>query len=306
MAKLTDLKKRMKTIENIETITRTLATVSAAKLSRTRQRAAGFREYTQRMREILYEQQTYLAQANLSLASFSPLLQEKKDVKKVGLLLMTADRGMCGNYNLVACRLCLDFWGQRRKDGQKVLFITKGRKGERYINKYRGDIIHTENWRREGVLPEDVERILAFLTDIYLSGQVDEIYAVYTQFYSPIQQRPLVTRLLPIDISAWKKTEEDKIEKWVYEPSPVEIINELLFIYLRVQLFDVLLESFTSEQGARLMTMEEATERAGKTLKECRMMYNRLRREAITNDLISVLFASKVVEETAEAQERVA
>ena len=88
-----------------------------------------------------------------------------------------------------------------------------------------------------------------------------------------------------------------KIEKWYYEPSFREIFDELLAIYLRVQLYDILLESFASEHGARMITMEEATERAEKTLTEHRVQYNRLRRESITIDLLGVLFASKVVEE---------
>lgn len=306
MGKLVELKQRMKTVQNIETITRTLATVSAAKLSRTRRRAAGLREYTQRIREILYDQQKYLAKTGLSPAAFSPLLKEKGKVDKVALFLITADRGMCGNYNLAAARLGLDFWERRKRADQEVLFIVKGRKGERYLKKRRANIIYKEGWRREGVLPEDVERLLSLLIDLYLTGEVDEVYTVYTQFYSPIRRRPLVTRLLPIKLQAKEKIREEEIEKWFYEPSFREIIDELLSIYLRVQLFDVLLESFASEQGARMITMEEATERAEKTLKECRVMYNRLRREVITIDLLSVLFASKVVEETAATPGRLA
>jgi len=297
MAKLVDLRKRMQTIQNIETITRTLATVSAAKLSRTRQQAAGFREYTQKMREILHEQQEYLAKTDLSLISLSPLLREKRNLDRIAVFLISADRGMCGNYNLAACRLCLNFWNSREKNGQEVVFITKGIKGQKYLKKYGADIIHKESWRREGVLPKDVERILSYLINLYITGEVDEIYAVYTQFYSPIQQKPKLTRLLPIKIPADEKPKDAKVEKWSYEPAPKAIIRELLAIYLRVQLY---------EQGARMMTMEEATERAEKTLRECRMMYNRLRRELITNDLIGVLFASSVIEETAEAHERLA
>ncbi|MFZ3063234.1 MAG: ATP synthase F1 subunit gamma [Actinomycetota bacterium] len=306
MQKLIELKQRMKTVQNIETITRTLATVSAAKLSRTRRRAAGLREYTQKIREILYDQQKYMAKTGLSLAAFSPLLEEKGKVNKVALFLIAADRGMCGNYNLAAARLGLDFWERRKSAGQKVLFIVKGRKAERYLKKRKANIIHKEGWRREGVLPKDVERILTLLIDLYLTGEADEVYTVYTQFYSPIRRRPLVTRLLPIKLQVKEKSRKEETEKWFYEPSFREIIDELLSIYLRVQLFDVLLESFASEQGARMITMEEATERAEKTLKECRMMYNRLRREVITIDLLSVLFASKVVEETAATPGRLA
>jgi len=129
-----------------------------------------------------------------------------------------------------------------------------------------------------------------------LSRAVDEVYAVYTQFYSPIRRLTKIKRMLPITLELHGQG-GSAINKWYYEPSFREIVDELLAIYLRVQLYDVLLESYSSEQGARMITMEEATERANKTLWECRGMHDRLRREAITLDLLSALYASRVVEE---------
>jgi F-type H+-transporting ATPase subunit gamma len=146
------------------------------------------------------------------------------------------------------------------------------------------------------VRPDEVEKLLPLLLEPYLNGAVDEVYAAYTRFYSPIRRLPQVRRLLPLTLERNGQSGAT-IEKWHYEPSFREIVDELLAIYLRVQLYDVLLESYASEQGARMITMEEATERAEKTLWECRVQYNRLRRESITIDLLGVLFASRVVEE---------
>jgi F-type H+-transporting ATPase subunit gamma len=298
VAKVIELRQRIKTVEIIKTVTRILATVSAAKLSRTRHRAAGMRDYTQNIRAILYDQQVYMASTGLSFGAFSSLLKETEPVKNIALLVITADRGMCGGYNLAVCRLALDFWERRGKADQKVKFIIKGKKGAAYFKKHNAEIIHKENWRRKGVKAEDVERLLKFLLTLYLSGEADEVYAVYTQFYSPVHRRPQVVRMLPVGLHLKEERPAEKIERWYYEPSFRETIGELLAIYLRVQLFDVLLESYASEQGARMITMEEAAERADKTLLECRVQYNRLRREVITTELLGVLFASKVTEET--------
>jgi F-type H+-transporting ATPase subunit gamma len=296
MLKLLELKQRIRSVQNIETITRTLATVSAAKLSWSRRRAAGLREYTRRMENILFDQQAYLASKGLNIGSLSPLLEERNIVRSVAVLVMTADRGMCGNYNLAACRLALDFWEKRKKAGQKAVFLAQGRKGERYLRKRGAAVVSAAGWRREGVRPEDVEKFLSLLIGLFLNGTVDEVYAVYTQFYSPIRRLPQIRRLLPVTLELHGQMRPAP-DKWHYEPSFREIIDELLAIYVRVQLYDVLLESYASEQGARMIMMEEATERAHKTLGECRMLYNRLRRESITIDLLGVLFASKVVEE---------
>lgn len=296
MQKLLELKQRIKTVQNIETITRTLATVSAAKLSWSRRRAAGLREYTRKMEDILFDQQAYLEGKGVSIGSLSPLLFERDTVHNVAVLVMTADRGMCGNYNLAACHLALDFWEKRKKAAQNVVFLIKGRKGERYFRRRGAAIVHAAGWRREGVRPAEVEKFLSLLLELFLNGAVDEVYAVYTQFYSPIRRLPQIKRLLPITLELHGQGRA-VLDRWYYEPSFGEIFDELLSIYVRVQLYDVLLESYASEQGARMITMEEATERSHKTLQECRMLYNRLRRESITIDLLGVLFASKVVEE---------
>jgi F-type H+-transporting ATPase subunit gamma len=296
MQKLLELKQRIKTVQNIQTITRTLAAVSAAKLSRSRRRAAGLREYTLKMQEILFDQKEYLEGKGVSAGTLTPLLKEQDVVNKVGLLVITGDRGMCGNYNLAACRLAHGFWEKRKKATQSAVFLMKGMKGERFFRKRGAEIIHAEGWRREGVLAEEVEQFLSILLDLFLNGSVDELYAVYTRFYSPLRRLPQIKRLMPVALQQGGQRGE-QIERWYYEPSFREIFDELLAIYLRVQLYDVLLESYASEQGARMITMEEAMERAEKTLAECRVHYNRLRRESITIDLLGVLFASKVVEE---------
>jgi F-type H+-transporting ATPase subunit gamma len=294
--KLLELVQRINSVQNIETITRTLATVSAAKLSWSRRRAAGLRVYTQKIENILYTQQAYRAGSGMRAGSLSPLLTERHAAHTVAVLVITADRGMCGSYNLAACRLALDFWTKAKKAGQNTLFLVKGRKGERYFRKRGAVIAYAEGWRREGVRSEEVEKYLSRMLDLFLSGAVDEVYTVYTQFYSPIRRLPKIKRLLPVTLELHGHGRE-ATEKWYYEPSFREIIDELLDIHVRVQLYDVLLESYASEQGARMITMEEATERADKTLGECRILYNRLRRESITIDLLGVLFASKVVEE---------
>jgi F-type H+-transporting ATPase subunit gamma len=294
--KLLELKQRMRSVENIEAITRTLATVSAAKLSWSRRRATGLREYTRKMEEILGHQKAYLEGKSVSIVSLSPLLMERDTVHTVAVLVITADRGMCGNHNLAACRLAMRFWDQRKKTGQNVVFLVKGKKGERYFRKRSAQIIYSAGWRRKGVLPEEVEKLLSLLLEQYLSRAVDEVYAVYTQFYSPIRRLTMIKRMLPITLE-FHGRRGGTIDKWYYEPSFREIVDELLAIYLRVQLYDVLLESYSSEQGARMITMKEATERANKTLWECRGQFNRLRRESITLDLLSALYASKVVEE---------
>ncbi|MFA5866745.1 MAG: FoF1 ATP synthase subunit gamma [Actinomycetota bacterium] len=301
MQKLTELKQQIKTVQNIEIMARTMATVAAAKISKVRQRAAGMRTYTAAMRDMIRDQQAYLIRSGGDLESLSPLLVARPEPKQISVFLITGDRGMCGNYNMAANHLCLEFIESQKAAGHEVSLVVKGRKGELYWRKRRVPIVHAEYWQREGVVYEEVERLLAMLTERFISGEADEVHTVYTEFYSPIKRQPRMVKLLPMSKEV-SGAVAGGVSKWFYEPSFDLIIDDLLYVYARAQLYDILLESFASEQGARMITMTEATERAEKTLKDCRMQYNRLRREVITIDLLSVLFASRVVEESEPAE----
>jgi F-type H+-transporting ATPase subunit gamma len=306
MSKLLELRQKIGAVENIQTITRTLATVAAAKLSRTRRRAAGMRVYAQRIREMVSRQQASLARRGLDPGALSSLLQERQPIRRVALLVVAADRGMCGGYNLEVCRHGLEFWERCRKAGREVAFVLKGSRGAGFFRRRRAHVLHQESWRRGALQGEDVERLLVRLLNFYRSGQVDAVYAVYTEFHSPIHRRPRVVRILPVELpgGADAAIPQEAGAPWSYEPDLATLIDELLTVYLRVQLTDVLLESYASEQGARMITMEEASERAERSLQEYRVQYNRLRREMITIDLLGTLFASRAVEETGGAPAR--
>jgi F-type H+-transporting ATPase subunit gamma len=213
-------------------------------------------------------------------------------VNRVALLVITADRGMCGGYNLEVCRRALEVWERSKRTGTTVRFVLRGRRGIGYFQRRQADIVHRETWRREGFSGPDVERLLGVLLELYRSGRVDAVDVVYTEFRSPIHRVPRVVRLLPIELPA-SELPAERVWRWYHEPGFAAVVEELLAIYLRVQLCDVLLESYASEQGARMITMQEASERAGKTLQEYRVLHHRLRREAITVDLLQTLFASR-------------
>jgi len=302
MGKLLELKQKIAAVENIQTITRTLATVAAAKLGRTRRRAAGMRSYAQRIREMVSHQQASLARRGLSLGALSSLLRERVPFHRVALLVISSDRGMCGGYNLEICRHGLEFWEQRRKSGQPVAFVLKGARGARFFQRRKAAVLHQESWSRGGIKRAEVERLLGLLLNLYQSGQVDAVFAAYTEFHSPIHRQPRIIRLLPIELPAGPDERRAGTDTaWSYEPGLTELIDELLTLYLRVQLTDALLESYASEQGARMITMEEATERAEKSLQEYRVQHNRLRREMITTDLLGTLYASRAIEQTSGA-----
>jgi F-type H+-transporting ATPase subunit gamma len=300
MSKLTELRERIRAVENIHRITRTLATVSAARLSRTRRRAAGMREYASRFQAVLDRQQEYLARVGEEIARYSDLLQPREPVRSVATIVIAADRGMCGGYNVEVCRLASALWSERQAAGVRVRFFAIGRKALKYLTKRRAEVIYQRGWQRETLTALALEELLSLLLRLYRAGEIDAVDAVYTQFHSALEREPRVRRIIPVQVQAivGETVREAPPLRWHYEPTFREIIDELVMVHLRVQLFGVLLESHASEQGARMITMEEASERADKALQQYRVQHNRLRRETITTDLLGALYASRAIEES--------
>ncbi len=289
MSRLLDLRRRIQSVESIRTVTRTLATVAAAKLARTRVRAAGLREYAARLREMLAGQRRLLSPG----AGGEPVLLERREpVRSVVLLVVSGDRGMCGGYNLEVCRAAAAAWARHAAAGRRVRLVVKGRKAAAFLRRRGADVLHAEGWSREGVAAADVDRLLELVRRPYGAREVEEVWAVYTEFHSPIRRRARATRLLPVELGG-PPDRAAAAERWHHEPSRRELLDELVEVYVRAQLCGVLLQSYASEQGARMIGMEEATERAERTLQEFRVQHNRLRREAITLDLLGALFASR-------------
>lgn len=299
MQRLVEVKRRMRVIEDIRNVARTMATVASAKLSRTRQRASGMRVYAERMREVLQRQQRYVASRGIDLERVSPYFVIVADPRRVLLVHLAGDRGMCGNYNVAVNRLALETMEAWREAGVEVPVLVRGAKGESALRR-RGDadIVQSAGWPRAGVTEAFVDAVHDHVLEPFESGEVDEVWCTYTQFYTPIRRVPRLVRLLPIspdeDVRASGGVTADDTERWSYEPSFSAIVAELVRMFVRIQIEDVLLESYASEQGARMITMEEATERASKRLHECKVLHNRLRREFITTDLLGVLFASRM------------
>jgi len=312
--KLVEVRRRAATVRSIRSVASTMATVASAKLSRSRERAAGTRVYAERMRALVRRQQASAASRGEDLSSLSPFLTPHAEVRRVLLVHIAGDRGMCGAYNSAIDRIAYRFVRDTIAAGIGISAFAKGGKGERFLRRRTQiDIVGSQDWPRAGVTDDDVDALFARVSDAYLSGEADEVWCTYTRFFSPIRRDPTLVRLLPLAFEAGGSgllakvaaptplESEDSPERWFYEPDLSTILTEVLGVFLRLQIEDVLLESFASEQGARMITMEEATERADRSLQELTVAYNRLRRELITTDLLGVLFASAL----REGEERV-
>jgi len=299
--KLADVRLRMRSVEGIGEVCRTLTTVASAKLAQTRDRALGARVYAGRLREILARQQHAAQLAGIDPTSFSPLMDERPEVRTIDLVVIGADRGLCGGYNISVGREARQFALHKLASGIDVRAITRGHRAEQYLQRATSlPIVEATSWTRAGVAAADVDWLLERITSDFLGGEVEEVWACYTAFLSAVRREPVVVRLLPVMPADIDEAVSIRPLGWEYEPAQAPCVAELLEAFVRLQVEDVLLEAFASEQAARMVTMQEATERADRTLADLHVAYNRLRRESITADLVGVLVSGRVRKEAEE------
>jgi F-type H+-transporting ATPase subunit gamma len=273
-----------------------MSTVAAAKLARSRSKALSLQVYVRRMREIVSTQTAYFEE----LGEISPLFMPKGKGEKIMIVMITSDIGMCGSYNGQICRLAQSFIESYEEKGISVGAWSKGRKGEEFFRrktKYR--VEGYDPWSPEGVTLNDAVKLLYTMSDFFMSDDVKEVYCAYTRFISAAKREPKIIRMFPLGMETLTWGKEHKFQDWIYEPNAQDLLEELIPNYIRTQVYDLLLESYASEQGARMMAMEEASDRAEKTLKELRVHYNRIRRDLVTLDLLGILSAAKVIEKEA-------
>jgi len=257
--------------------------VAAAKLKRAQDRILGARPYAHKMRGVL---------GNLSRRvnrAAHPLLQ-KRGTKLVEILVVTSDRGLCGAFNANIIRKALEFIREVEARGSKVTLSIVGRKARDFFRRRPWPI--RQQWTDifDRLSFEHALDIGQDLTQSFTKGTFDELYIIYNEFKSAIQQRIIVEKLFPIDVL---EGSADAVEptggSYLYEPDESELLAALLPKHFEVQTFRVLLESSAAEQGARMAAMDGATRNAGELIKKQTLYYNKTRQAAITKELMDIV-----------------
>jgi F-type H+-transporting ATPase subunit gamma len=278
MASMRDIKRRIKSVNSTQQITKAMNLVSAAKLQKAKTNLEGTRPFFQKV------QQTIASIVKNSEGLTHPYLTIR-EVKKSAFIVITSDRGLCGGYNANVSKEAL-----RHMADKNVQLITVGKKGR--------DFFKRKKIKSEGEFPgvsenptyAEAARIGQLVLDLYTKTEVDEVYVAYTSFKSTIQQEPKVIKLLPVDASKFQQIstgEENSVMN--YEPSEEEVLNYVIPRYVYTVLFGALSESAASEQGARMTAMDSATENAYDMIDSLTLKFNRARQASITQELSEIV-----------------
>ncbi len=288
MATVQDLKRRIRSVNNTQKITKAFELVASARLRRAEARIASMRPYADRMLELMGV--TARAAGSVRL----PLLERREEVSRVALLPITADRGLAGAFNAQVLRRAFALERELRGDGVEVKWLASGRRGRSSLT-FRGyELIQA--WQGFSERPEyaDAQAIARRAAELYASEEVDRVIVVYNRFQSALVQQVTVQDLLPIPEKVIEGGEDEGEQAalrgdFIYEPEPEQILERLLPVYVETELYRALLESAASEQGARMTAMRNASSNAGELIASLTLAMNRARQAEITQEILEVV-----------------
>jgi len=277
MANLKDIRNRIKSVQSIQQVTRAMKMVAAAKLRKSQERMEQARPYAQRLEEII---QSLLPDVDRNMLD----LLDVRDVKRLAFVVVTSDRGLAGSFNTTIIKKAEQEISVIGKDKCELYCI--GRKGRDHFKKRDYQIVedYIEFWNDLNY--SDATEIGQGIIQRFLSKEVDEIRVVYNYFQSVGSQKTIVETLLPLTFS---KTDSDQPADRIYEPSKEEIVTSLVPRHLNIQMWKYLLESYASEQAARMVAMENATENSGEMIRDLQLQYNKARQASITTEMLEIV-----------------
>jgi F-type H+-transporting ATPase subunit gamma len=277
MANIRLIRRRIKGIQSTAKITRAMEMIATSKMRKAQERGLAGRPYAEKIMQVMAD----LAALRREGEEMHPLLQARP-VKKIGILHITPDRGMCGGLNTNINRTAASFILEQEVP---VSLVAVGRKGRDFMRRYgreiRAEFINLGD--RPGWL--DTLPISRIIIDDYTSGEIDRVYLVYPQFISTMVQKPTILQILPVEPAEIPIAQN---VDYIYEPGPAEVLGQLLPRFVEMEVYHAILESIASEQSARMVAMRNATESANELIEELTLMYNKARQETITKELLDI------------------
>jgi F-type H+-transporting ATPase subunit gamma len=284
MPSLKDIRSRIDSTKNTQQITRAMKMTSAAKLRRAQHNIVNMRPYAHSLLGLI-------ADIAVSKRVQHPLLSVPQDPKKILMIVVTSDRGLCGAFNTNINKFAEKFMVENRGRFEQMDFIFVGRKASEYFRRRNVTPLETILNLAKDVSYELAARIAERAMADFRTGRYDEVRIVYNEFKSAISQQVVCETILPIDISSaatLNKGVGGFPPDMLFEPAPEEIIEQLIVKHFNVQVYRCMAESVAAEHGARMTAMENATKNAGEMINSLTLTYNKLRQASITTELIEI------------------
>lgn len=290
MANGKEIRTKIKSVKNTQKITRAMEMVATSKMRRAQERMRQARPYAEKIRQVA----AHLSQAFVDYAH--PYLVKRDKVKRIGLIVVTSDKGLCGGLNTNVLRCAMQ--AAKRWDDQeiKVVAATIGSKGLNFLQRVGMDIVSSTSGLGDTPHLEALIGPIKVLLDAYIAGEIDQVHIAYTRFENTMKQTPMCEQLLPLCSDAFTQIEKTKYNwEYIYEPNPTTVIDELLQRYIEALIYQTVAENMASEQAARMVAMKAATDNADKVIYDLQLLYNKTRQAAITTELSEIVAGAAAV-----------
>jgi len=284
MAHMREIKLRMKGIRQTRQITRAMKLISAAKLKKARQQLEATLPFFDKVKSTIAD--ILLHSANIESIFFDE--RNGKGEKKRGYIVVAADKGLAGGYN----NNILKFAESRFRDDRNAVLFVAGHMGKGYFTKKKYNVYKEFDYPVQNPTIYRAREISETVLELFKRGELDEVYIIYTRMISTIRLEPQLMKLLPLDMESLKEDIKDvrtRDEGLVYEPSPLAVLDVLISKYLKGIVYGAFVESFTSEQSARMTAMDNATTNADEMLQRLNLSFNRARQAAITQEISEIV-----------------
>ncbi|MEI7841429.1 MAG: F0F1 ATP synthase subunit gamma [Gallionellaceae bacterium] len=288
MAGSKEIRTKIKSVENTRKITRAMEMVAAAKMRRAQERMRAARPYAEKIRQVA----AHLAKANPEYKH--PFLVKREQVKNVGIILITSDKGLCGGLNTNVLRLVTNRMKEFEAAGSGLRLTPIGNKGFSFMNRIGakiqshliglGDTPHVEN----------LIGAVKVMLDAYVAGEVDAIYISYNHFVNSMKQEPTFEQLLPLSSDVAGDRREGQWD-YIYEPDAKVVVDELLLRYIESLVYSAVTENQASEQSSRMVAMKAASDNAKTVIGELKLVYNKARQAAITKEISEIVGGAAAV-----------
>ncbi|HEX7982510.1 F-type H+-transporting ATPase subunit gamma [Duganella sp. 1411] len=291
MAAGKEIRGKIKSVENTKKITKAMEMVAASKMRKAQDRMRAARPYSEKIRNIAAN----LATANPEYTHAFLATEQKETAKKVGFIIVTTDKGLCGGMNTNVLRMVTSKTRELETAGNKIAAVAIGNKGLGFLNRVGVPVVAQVTQIGDTPHLEKLIGPVKVMLEKFQNGEVDAVYLCYTKFINTMKQEPVVEQLLPLPAAKMQADAGNHNWDYIYEPDAASVIDELLERYIEALVYQSVAENLASEQSARMVAMKSASDNAGSVIGELKLIYNKTRQAAITKELSEIVAGAAAV-----------
>jgi F-type H+-transporting ATPase subunit gamma len=282
-----EIRTKIASIKNTQKITRAMEMVAASKMRKTKDRMQATRPYSKKISQII----SHLSHAN---PEYKHPYMIEREVKRVGVIVISSDRGLCGGLNANLFRMMLNQMQQWHGRNIEVDICTVGGKAAGFFSNINANLIAQVSRLGDSPLQMDIIGVIKVMLDAYANGTIDQLHVINNEFVNTMTQKPIMTQLLPVVADSLEQKLSGHWD-YLYEPGAKEVLDHLLQRYVESIVYQGLVENNACEQAARMVAMKSASDNAGNIIKELQLVYNKARQAAITQEISEIVAGAAAV-----------